>query len=68
MKKYSTFNEALCATTDKNPGNSLSCGISNHYTPNYIVLSLLVKRMYMIDYIILCIILNHYILILHNKV
>ena len=33
MKKYSTFNEALCATTDKNPGNSLSCGISNHYTP-----------------------------------
>lgn len=33
MKKYSTFNEALCATADKNPGNSLSCGISNHYTP-----------------------------------
>lgn len=33
MKKYSVFNEALCATSDKNPGNSLSCGVSNHYIP-----------------------------------
>ena len=33
MKKFSMLNEAVCVTADKNLGNKLDLGVTNHYTP-----------------------------------
>ena len=32
MKRFSKLNES-CVTSDVNPGNALTLGVTNHYTP-----------------------------------